>query len=393
MRLAFFGPAPPLRGGIVSAQANLYRTLAARGHDLHWTSFRRQYPDFLFPGTSQEGAIAPWLDCPNERLFVPWEPWSWAQVARDLLAFEPDGVLARWWLPFFAVGYWDVMRRIRQHTRVVWVLDNVVPHERYPLSSWLTRQALKQGHAFLVQSEQVQRDLHALLPALDPAAVRMAPHPVYDYGAPGRPRPTMEAVRRDLDLPPDARILLFFGFIKPYKGLLHLIDAAPRLRERFGPDGVRIVIVGDVYGDRRIYTDRIAASGAADIIRFHDRYVADEEVEPWFVASDLVVLPYVSATQSGIVQVAWNYDKPVVTTRVGGLPEVVRDGETGFLVPPGDAEALAAACIRFFDEDRAADMARAVAAAKVGFTWDNQAGVIEELVGGTPGVLFRDAIR
>ena len=105
MRLALFGPAPPLRGGIVAAQANLYRTLQARGHDLHWTSFRRQYPGFLFPGSAQEGPTAPWLQRPSRPVFVPWEPWTWRAAARDLLAFAPDGVVARWWIPFFAPGF------------------------------------------------------------------------------------------------------------------------------------------------------------------------------------------------------------------------------------------------------------------------------------------------
>lgn len=380
MRLALFGPSPPLRGGIVAAHANLHRTLSERGHDVRWTGFRRQYPDFMFPGSSQEGAVASWLQVASDRTFVPWEPWSWPRTARSLLAGRPDAVLARWWIPFFAVGFWSVMRQVRKQTRVIWVLDNVVPHESYPLGRWLTRRALGLGHGFLVQSEQVRQDLLALLPGIDPARVRLAHHPVYDYGAPGRPRPTMAEAREALDLPPAARVLLFFGFIKPYKGLHHLIDAAPILRERFGPDGVRILVVGDVYGDRQEYVDRIEASGAADIVRFHDRYVADEEVEPWFVASDLVVLPYLSATQSGIALLAWNYDKPVVTTDVGGLPELIRDGETGFLVPPGDARAIADACIRFFEEDRAEAMARAVAEAKRSYTWEAQAEAIEDLV-------------
>jgi glycosyltransferase involved in cell wall biosynthesis len=382
MRLALFGPAPPLRGGIVAAQANLYRTLAARGHTLHWTGFRRQYPGLIFPGSAQEGPTAPWLQCPSRRVFVPWQPWTWRAAAHDLLAHRPQAVIARWWIPFFAPGFWAVLRQVRRQARVIWVLDNVVPHESYPFSRALTRLALAQGHAYVAQSGQVRRDLRELLPRVPDAAVRLAPHPVYDYGAPDRPRPAVAEARRQLDLPQDARVLLFFGFIKPYKGLLHLIDAAPQLRERYGPGGVRIVIVGDVYGDRRPYDDRISASGAADIIRFEPRYVADEEVEPWFVAADLVVLPYVSATQSGIVQIAWNYDRPVVTTAVGGLPEVVRDGETGFLVPPGDAAALARACIRFFDEQHGPAMTRAVAAAKQAYSWENQAAAIEELARG-----------
>lgn len=380
MRLALFGPAPPLRGGIVAAQANLYRTLQARGHTLHWTGFRRQYPAFMFPGSAQEGPTTAWLDCPNRRVFVPWDPWSWRAAASDLLASRPDGVIARWWIPFFAPGFWEVARRVCRRTRLIWMLDNVIPHERYPLGMWLTRRVLRLGHGFVAQSGQVRRDLLALLPELDPAQVRLAPHPVYDYGEPGRQRPSQAQARRQLGLPADARVILFFGFIKPYKGLIHLIDAAPRLRARYGPQGIRIVIVGDVYGDRRPLLARIADGGAGDIIHLHAAYVPDTEVEAWFVASDLVALPYVSATQSGIVQIAWNYDKPVVTTQVGGLPEVIEDDVTGFLVPPADPAALAAACIRFFDERRAEAMAQAVARAKVAYSWENQAAAIEGFI-------------
>ncbi len=177
-----------------------------------------------------------------------------------------------------------------------------------------------------------------------------------------------------------ARLVLFFGFIKPYKGVVHLLDAAPLLKERYG-DGLRILVVGDIYGDRQPYVDRIAASGAGDIVDLVDGFVPDEQVEAYFVASDLVVLPYVSATQSGIVQIAYNYDRPVVTTDVGGLPEVVQDGRTGFLVPPGEAPALAAAIARFFDEDRAAEFAAAVAVEKRKYSWDRMVDAIEELAG------------
>jgi glycosyltransferase involved in cell wall biosynthesis len=171
---------------------------------------------------------------------------------------------------------------------------------------------------------------------------------------------------------------LFFGFIKPYKGVVHLIDAAADLKARFG-DGIRVLIVGDIYGDKQPYLDRIAASGAEDIIHLVDGFVPDEIVEDYFLAADLAVLPYVSATQSGIVQIAYNYDLPVVTTNVGGLPEVVLDDRTGFIVPPEDPSALAGAVVRFFDEDRARDFAAGVAAEKEKYSWDRMAEAVERL--------------
>lgn len=382
MKLAFLGPAPPLRGGIVTYFGMLARALRARGHEVFWASFRRQYPRFLFPGTEQEGRTAAWLDHPNTPRFVPWSPWSWWLTARDLERQAPRAVVIKYWIPFFAPGFLGVTWLLRRRTaiRVVYLLDNVIPHERYPCGRLLTRLALGQGHGFIAQSDQVRRDLLQVLPNVPAGRIVTAPHPVYDFGEPGRPRKTKAEARAALGLRPGARLVLFFGFIKPYKGVVHLIDAAGALRREFG-DGLRVLIVGDVYGDKQPYLDRIAASGAADVIDLVDGFVPDEVVEDYFLAADLAVLPYVSATQSGIVQIAYNYDLPVVTTAVGGLPEVVRDGETGFVVPPADPAALAAAVSRFFREDRAAAFAAAVAREKRKYSWDRMAEAVEALAG------------
>ncbi len=386
MRLALLGPAPPFRGGIVTYFAMLARVLAQRGHELLWASFRRQYPRFLFPGTEQEGETAPWLRHANTPRFVPWSPWSWWRTYRDLRAFGPDAVVIKYWIPFFAPGFFGVawLLRRRTRTRIVYILDNVIPHEKYPLSAFLTRLALRQGHAWIAQSEQVRRDFFTVLPAADPGAVVLAPHPVYDFGAPGRRRPDRAAARAQLGLPAAARLVLFFGFIKPYKGVAHLIEATPRLRERYG-EALQVLVVGDIYGERQSYHDLVERLGVRDVLRLVEGFVPDEAVEAYFCAADLVVLPYVSATQSGIVQIAYNYDKPVVTTRVGGLPEVVIEGETGFLVPPADPAALAGAIIRFFDEEWSGRLAAGVAREKAKYSWERMAQTIEVLAAGQAG--------
>ena len=380
MKLALLGPAPPFRGGIVTYLAMLARNLAARGHQVYWASFLRQYPRFLFPGSEQKGESAPWLRLEHHQRFVPWSPWSWWRTYRDIARQEPDAVILKYWIPYFAPGFWAVTRWLRNRTavRVIYILDNVVPHEKYPLGRWLTRRALRQGHGFIAQSDQVRRDLFDVVPETDPAAVITSPHPVYDFTRPDTPRRSRQEARRHLGLPEDMHVILCFGFIKPYKGVKHLIDAAPRLKQAFGT-GVRILVVGDIYGDRAPYFDRVAERGVADILQIIDTFVPDETVEDYFVAADLVVLPYVSATQSGIVQIAYNYDTPVVSTRVGGLPEVVIDGETGFLVPPGDPEALARAVIRFFVEGKAGDFAAAVSREKKQYSWDCIAEAVEKL--------------
>ncbi len=380
MRIALLGPAPPLRGGIVTYLAMLARVLEGRGHELLWASFRKQYPKFLFPGDKQEGDTAPWLRHVSRPRFVPWSPWSWQRTFDDLRAFDPDVVVLKYWIPFFAPGFFAVTRLLRRRTRarVVYILDNVIPHERYPLGTLFTRLALRQGHGFIAQSDQVRRDLLAVLPRTDPARVLLAPHPVYDFGAPGRPRPSRAEARAQLGLPAEGRLVLFFGFIKPYKGVTHLIAATPALKARYG-GSIRVLVVGDIYGAREPYFDLVAKLGVGDVLEIKDGFVPDETVEAYFCAADVVVLPYVSATQSGIVQIAYNYDKPVVTTSVGGLPEVVVDGETGFLVPPGDPDALARAVIRFFEEDRGAAFAAGVVREKAKYSWGRLAEAIESL--------------
>jgi glycosyltransferase involved in cell wall biosynthesis len=216
------------------------------------------------------------------------------------------------------------------------------------------------------------------VPKVDPAAVITTPHPVYDFGAPGRPRKSQPEARKALGLPLGVRLVLYFGFIKPYKGVIHLIEAAPQLKAEYG-DGIHIQVVGDIYGEAEPYFDRVTQLGVGDVLEIVHGFVPDETVEDYFLAADLVVLPYVSATQSGIVQIAYNYDKPVVTTNVGGLPEVVVDGETGFLVPPGDPQALADAVSRFFNEDRAEAFAAGVAREKAKYSWDRMAEAVEKL--------------
>ena len=211
MKLAFLGPAAPFRGGIVTYFGMLARILADRGHEVFWASFRKQYPRFLFPGSEQEGATAPWLDHANSPRFVPWSPVSWWQTSSDLKRQGPRAVVIKFWIPFFAPGFFGVTWLLRRRTeiRIIYLLDNVTPHEKYPFGRFLTRLALKQGHGFIAQSDQVRQDLFSLLPDIDPAKVITTPHPVYDFGKPGRPRKTAAEARDALGLPAEARLVLF----------------------------------------------------------------------------------------------------------------------------------------------------------------------------------------
>jgi glycosyltransferase involved in cell wall biosynthesis len=386
VKIAVLGPAHPLRGGIVYYLALLDRALRAAGHDVTFAGFLRQYPEHVpdlpfvrrlrFPGSDQVDDGAETVPVASTPVFVPWSPRSWWRTARLIAASGARCVVLKWWIPFFGPGYTAVTRLLeRRGVRTIAILDNVVPHEGWPMGRMITRLGLGSMHGYIAQSAAVRDDLMALLPATAPDRVRLVHHPTYDFG-PGRAG-SREAARAALGVR-ERHLLLFFGFIKPYKGLMVLIEALPLLRERLG-DSFRLLVVGDFYEDRAPYDRRIAELGVGDRIELVAGYAPNDAVADYFVASDLVVLPYRSATQSGIVQIAYNYARPVVTTRVGGMPEFVDDGATGYLVPPDDPAALAAAVTRYLEEADRPRFAAAIAEKRRAYSWEALVDAIVDL--------------
>ncbi len=359
-KVCLVGPVHPYRGGIAHFNALLAGEFAG-DHDVLIASFKRLYPSFLFPGRTQfdTGGSPPAAE--SIRVIDSINPFSWWRAARSIAHFTPDIVVFSWWHPFFAPAYATVIFFLKRmaRARIVFLCHNVLPHESSALDRMLSRLAYRQVNRFLVQSQEDHRRLLAMKPA---ASVEVRPHPIYEFF--NRGAYSREDARRELDL--EGRVILFFGLIRPYKGLRLLIDAFASGAEQL--QGT-LLIVGEFYENKQPYLDRIRECGAADSIRVIDAYVPDGEVEKYFHACDLVVLPYLSATQSGIVQIAYGFDKPVVVTAVGGLPDVVEDGVTGFVVPPGDADALERAMRRFFQENMSETMQRGVSEARKRFSW------------------------
>jgi glycosyltransferase involved in cell wall biosynthesis len=390
VKLALLGPAHPLRGGIAYYLAILHRELERAGHEMTFVGFRKQYPERVpnlpgirklrFPGSDQRESGGESIPVPAVPLFVPWNPWSWYRTARAVQKSGARAVVLKWWVPFFGPGYLGVTWLVHAlaRVRVIAILDNVVPHEGWPLGRLITRLGLGAMDGFIAQSKAVESELLSLLPRTPTERIRLVPHPTYDFTAAAPP--DAATARRELGIA-ESRVILFFGFIKAYKGLGVLLDAAPQLRSLLGED-FRLLVVGDFYEDEAPYRQQIEKLGIADRLTLVSGYVSNEEVPRYFTAADLVVLPYLSATQSGIVQVAYRYDRPVVTTRVGGLPEFVTEGETGYLVPPGDAVALADAVARFYREADRAAMARAIAARRAETSWSALVDAIVELAAG-----------
>lgn len=359
MRIGLLGPAHPLRGGISQYLALLAGELA-KSHEVHYLSLVRQYPSFLFPGQSQIDPSASPLTVPNERLLDPMNPLTWRITAARARELALDALVYKWWIPFFGPAYAPVLAGARKGgAKVLMIADNLVPHEKRPLDAFLTRLVTDRTDGILVMSQAVEDDVHRLLPKMP---VERVPHPVYaQYGAGGRDR---AAARRRVGI--DGDLLLFFGFVRHYKGLDVLIEAMPRVLAR---RSVTLVVAGEFYEPVEPIQARIAELGLSERVRVYDRYIADEEVGDLVAAADCVVLPYRSATQSGVVLVAYAGGCPVISTAVGGLPEVVEDGVTGYLVRPEDPAALADAILKFYDGGGRPALEAGVARAAERFSW------------------------
>ncbi|MEW6511328.1 MAG: glycosyltransferase [Bacteroidota bacterium] len=373
MKIVLLGTAYPLRGGIAHYNALLYRELSRR-HTVEIVTFKRQYPGILFPGTSQvEGVPTEEYRVPSESLVDSVSPLNWVAVGRAIRARRPDLLLFKYWLPFFGPCFGTIARVATRGTttRVVYICDNVVPHERRPGDRAFTRYALSAADGFVVQSAAVERDLLALFPG---AQYERIPHPVY-HGF-GAPAPRKEA-RQRLGVNA-AHVLLFFGYVRKYKGLNLLLEAMALVR---GQLDIHLFVVGEFYDDEAPYRAMITSLGLEHQVTVKSGYVPNDEVRWYFCAADAVVLPYLSATQSGIAQIAYHFDTPVIATDVGGLAEIVRDGETGVVVPPADPNALADGMLRFFRDMDRERVRAAVNAEKRKYLWEHLAAAIERLAG------------
>jgi len=364
-RIGLLGPAHPFRGGIAQYLALLYRALEPRA-DVAQFSLTRQYPGFLFPGKSQRDVSEEPLLVPDRPVLDMLAPWSWPKAARAVAAWRPDGLVFKWWLPYFGPAYASVLKAAqRAGAATVMIADNLVPHERRPLDALFTRWVLARTDAYVVMSESVEADLHRLAPG---ALYKRVPHPVYSQYASAMPR---AEARASLGLEGD--VVLYFGFVRAYKGLDTLIDALPAILAR---RPVTLVIAGEFYDPVLSYRERIERAGVAARVRLLDRYLADEEVRRLFAAADVCVLPYRSATQSGVIQVAYAAGCPVITTRVGGLPEFVSEGRSGYTVPPEDPAALAGAVLAFYEAGGREAHAEGVRRQAALYSWDALADAV-----------------
>lgn len=367
-KIILIGPVYPYKGGISHYTGLMYRELAKR-HDVEMISYKMQYPKFLFHKEQRDYSNDSFkIENAQYRLHTA-NPFNIVRTARYIGRKKPDMVVIQWWHPYFAPCYF-LLARFMGRQNITFVCHNVFPHERFPMDKKLTKLALNNGSHFIVHAKEEARELEKIQPAPDYV---VTPHPTYNaFRFEGMSR---EQAREQLHIGPEEKIMLFFGYVREYKGLKYLLNAMPQICGE--DDQIRLWVVGEFGSDKEEYRELIRELELTDRVRVQDSYTPDREVEKYFAAADLVVLPYISATQSGIVQIAYGFTKPVVVTDVGGLPDVVEDGSTGYIVEPGNSGAIAEAVSRFFKENQAERMRENIVKEAYRFSWERMGEVVE----------------
>lgn len=378
LRIVLIGPVYPYKGGIAHYTGLLYQALK-KEYDVVLVSYKMQYPKFLYKKEQKDYSDSLFRIESTRYLLNTANPFNIVRVGLKIKGMRPDLVIFQWWHPYFAPCYRILESVLGKGVRKLFICHNLFPHERFPLDCFLTGLALKQGDAFLVHSESDGKDLRTMKPD---ARYRQNPHPTYNVF---RKRGLTKAqAREELGLPQESKVLLFFGFIRKYKGLKHLLDAMPKIARRI--EGARLLIVGSFSNDKEDYMRMIRENKIADCVEVMDGYVPDNEVEKYFAACDLVVCPYESATQSGIVQIAYGFEKPVIATNVGGLPDIVADRKTGYIVQPNNPNALADAVTDFYENDREKEYIKNIRETAYEFSWERLVHAISELTADMGGV-------
>lgn len=375
MKVVIIGPAYPLRGGLATYNERLARAFRAAGDEVRLVTFSLQYPNFLFPGQTQFSTEAGPTDLDIEVSLNSVNPLSWLAVGRRLRRERPDLVVFRFWLPFMGPALGTVARLVRGngHTRVVAITDNVIPHEKRPGDGPLTRYFLSACDGFVTMSRAVLTDLQRLGFERQPALYR--PHPLYDNFGPALPKAEALAT---LGLDSSYRYILFFGFIRAYKGLDILLEALADARVAALP--VKLLIAGEFYEDAAPYEALIKKYDLENqLVRATD-FIPNERVAAYFSAADLVVQPYKNATQSGVSQVAYHFGRPMLVTDVGGLAELITAGVVGYVVPPTPA-AIADALVDFYTHDREEALAAGVRQEAKKFSWEVMVAALQEVAG------------
>ena len=370
-RIIIVGPAYPYRGGIADFNERLAREFQREGHEVTIYTFTLQYPSFLFPGKTQYSTSPAPADLTIVRKINSINPLNWISVGREIRRMKPDMVMVRFWLPFLAPCLGTIARIIRRaHIKVVGLLDNVIPHERRIGDRLFARYMIKSLDGYVAMSEAVLGDAKSFD---DTKPYALTPHPLYDnFGE----KVTRAVAIQTLGLDADTRYILFFGLIRDYKGLDLLLRAFAD--ERLRNKRVKLIVAGEFYSNAELYERLERELDLAEHIVWYKEFIPADRVRHFFAAADLVAQPYKSATQSGITQIAYHFERPMLVTNVGGLAEIVPHGRVGYVVQP-DAADIADALVDFVDNKQEGDFEQGIAEEKSKYAWSNMTTALLEV--------------
>ena len=361
LKIFIIGPAFPLRGGPAQFNENLCLELNKEGHDAQIISYKLQYPNFLFPGSSQfeKSGSAP-LGIKIHTILNTINPFNWLMVARFIRKQKPDFILFRYWLPFFGPCLGTIGKLVKSHTKVLALTDNIIPHEKRIGDHVFTKYFVKNCDGFIAMSKVVLNDLSIFTQNLNKA---YSPHPMYqNYGDPI----SIDLARKKLNLNPHDKIILFFGLIRHYKGLDILLEAlaAPEIKNQ----GIKLLIAGEFYDDKNFYLQLIKKLNLQDCVIVHDKFIPNDEVRDYFCASNLVAQTYRNATNSGVTMVGYFYEKPMLVTNVGGLSEIVPNEFCGYVVE-NNCALISEKVVDFFANNREKEFVKNVKIEKKKYEW------------------------
>ena len=370
-KIIIIGPAFPLRGGIANFNNALAQAFHSRGDNVIIYSFSLQYPGFLFPGTSQfEGGNKP-ANLNIKTVINSVNPFNWIRIVKKINKENPDYVIIRYWLPFLAPCLGTIAYFLNNKIKILAITDNIYPHEKRIGDSFLTKYFLNSCDAFITLSSSVLNDLSCFI---DTKLKKFLPHPIYDiFGT----KISKKEARNSLSLNLDDRYLLFFGFVRDYKGLDLILRAISDSRVR--SLGVKLIIAGEFYNNKKKYIDLINELNIKDYVIINDNFISNEDVKYYFCAADMITQTYHSATQSGVTQIAYSLERPMLVTNVGGLAEIVPDRKVGYVTSKNPIN-IADAIIDFYSNEVEDSFVLNIKKEKKRFSWNYFLRGIDELM-------------
>lgn len=376
MKIAILGSAHPLRGGLAAFNERLAYQLQQQGNEVVIYSFSLQYPSFLFPGKTQFTDEPAPKGLTIRTVVNSVNPLNWLSIGGQMNKEKFDLIIVKYWLPFMGPAFGTILRKAKKnkHTKVLCIVDNIIPHEKRPGDTQFTNYFIKPIDAFVTMSKDVLKDVKTF--TSKPSF--FTPHPIYDsYNEPV----SKQGACNKLNLDPNKKYLLFFGFIREYKGLDLLLEAMAD--ERIRNAGIELIAAGEYY-DKTVEANNnaiIEKHKLQQVVHLKTDFIPNSEVRYYFCAADLVVQPYKHATQSGITQIAFHFEKPMVVTNVGGLAEVVPNGKVGFVAEPNPTS-IADAILKFYQPNSIPDLLQHILAEKQKYSWDTFTDVMMRAVFG-----------